>query len=154
MKSYQETAFIDRKHFSQRGSIFLLPYHKLHWNSTIHTNGCTKSLVKNSKHTTTMVSRLPLWQHGFGKLAHPAPGSHFRRVCPRVGLKGLTFFYCVAKKKIFTKLNDLFYFYLPPHPLLTPPKQWYRASPHASQPAHILSIIPFVADACFWLVVV
>jgi hypothetical protein len=58
------------------------------------------SLVKNPKHTTTMVSRLPLWQHGFGKSAHPAPWSHFGRVHPRVGLKGLKIFYCVAKKKI------------------------------------------------------
>jgi hypothetical protein len=35
------------------------------------------SLVKNPKHTTTMLSRLPLWRHGFGKLAHPTPGSCF-----------------------------------------------------------------------------
>jgi hypothetical protein len=66
------------------------------------------SFVKNPKHTTTMVSPLPLWQHGFGKSAHPTPKSCFGRVRPRAGLKGLVLFYCVAKKKIITKLNDLF----------------------------------------------
>jgi hypothetical protein len=54
---------------------------------------------KHPKHTTIMVSRLPLWQHGFGKLAHPTPGSCFGRLCLRAGLKSLASFYCVAKKK-------------------------------------------------------
>jgi len=80
--------------------IFFITIHKLHWNSTKHTNGCTTSLVKNPKHTTAMVSRLPLWQLGFGKLAHPTPGSCFGKVHPRAGLKGLVLFYCVAEKKI------------------------------------------------------
>jgi hypothetical protein len=47
-----------------------------------------------------MVSRLPLWQHGYGELAHPTPGSCFGRVCSRVGLKVLALFYCMAEKKI------------------------------------------------------
>ncbi len=127
--------FIDRKHFSQHGNFFLVPFisyigivqnipmdvrwasskiqntppqwwdgtiffitdHKLRCNSTKYTNGCTTNLVKNPKHTTTMVSRLPLWQHGFGESAHPTPGSCFGRVCPGAGLKGLVLFYCVAK---------------------------------------------------------
>jgi hypothetical protein len=63
---------------------------------------------KHPKHTTTMVSHLPLWQHGFGKSAHPTPRSCFRRVCLRAGLKGLASFYCMAEKKIIIKLNDLF----------------------------------------------
>ncbi len=78
---------------------FFITVHKLRWNTTKHTNGCTTSLVKNPKHTTTMVSHLPLWQHGFGKSAYPTPESCFRRVCPRAGLKGLLLFYCVAEKK-------------------------------------------------------
>jgi hypothetical protein len=57
------------------------------------------SLVKNSKHTTTMVSRLPLWRHGFGASAHPTPESCFGRVCSRAGLNGLVLFYFVAEKK-------------------------------------------------------
>jgi hypothetical protein len=52
------------------------------------------------KHTTTMVSRLPLWQHGFGELAHPSPGSCFGRGCSMAELKGLASFYCVAENKI------------------------------------------------------
>jgi hypothetical protein len=63
---------------------------------------------KHPKHTTTMVSRLLLWQHGFGNSAHPIPGSCIGRVCLRAGLKGLALFYCFAKKKIIIKLNDLF----------------------------------------------
>jgi hypothetical protein len=51
---------------------------------------------KHPKHTTTMVSHLPLWQHCF---AYPIPRSCFGRVCSRVGLKGLASFYCMAKKK-------------------------------------------------------
>jgi hypothetical protein len=54
---------------------------------------------KNPKHTTAMVSRLLLWQHGFGESAHLTARSCFGRVRSRAGLKGLASFYCVAEKK-------------------------------------------------------
>jgi hypothetical protein len=71
-----------------------------------------------------MVSRLPLWQHGFGKSAHPTPGSCFERVRSRVGLKGLALFYCMAEK-----------------------------NPHILPQSRLFYDDPLTADTNFWLVV-
>ena len=57
------------------------------------------------------------------------------------------------RKKLICKLDNFILVFIC-LPTLLPPKQWYCASPRASGPAHILSILSSVADACLWLVVV
>ncbi len=57
------------------------------------------------------------------------------------------------RKKIICKLDNFILEFIC-LPTLLPPKQWYCASPRASRQVHILSILSYVADACFWLVVV
>jgi hypothetical protein len=57
------------------------------------------------------------------------------------------------RKKLICKLDDFILVFIR-LPTLSPPRQWYCASPRAYRPAHILSILSSVADACFWLVVV
>ncbi len=57
------------------------------------------------------------------------------------------------RKKLICKL-DIFILVFICLPTLLPSKQWYCASPRASQLAHILSILSSIADACFWLVIV
>ncbi len=100
-----------------------------------------------------MASQLPLRRHGFGESIHPTPGSLFGRGWLRSRWKEFTQTNYRAEKKIICKLDDFILVFIC-LPTLLPPKQWYCASPRASQLAHILSILSSVSDACFWLVVV
>ena len=57
------------------------------------------------------------------------------------------------RKKLITKLNILFYF-ITPYPTYNAPKMMTLRFPHESCLLHIPSMLPSVAAACFWLVVV
>ncbi len=57
------------------------------------------------------------------------------------------------RKKLITKLNNLFYVFTP-YPTYNAPKMMASCFPHASHSSNIPSMLPSVTVACFWLVVV
>jgi hypothetical protein len=81
----------------------------------------------------------------------PPPGAYLEGVGWGRGEKKLLKLIIGRRKKLICKLDDFILVFIR-LPTLLPPKQWYCASPRASRPAHILSILSSIADACFWLV--
>jgi hypothetical protein len=84
----------------------------------------------------------------------PPPGAYSEEVGWGRGERNLLKLIIGQRNKLFCKLDNFFILVFICLPTLLPPKQWYCASPRASWPAHIHSILSSIPDACFWLVVV
>ncbi len=95
----------------------------------------------------------PVQRHGFLHFQPPPPGSLWGRGWPRVAWLGFTKWYKPAEKKIVAKLNDFIIVYTS-YSTYNAPKMIVLRFPHASRLSHLPSILPSVAAACFWLVVV
>jgi hypothetical protein len=89
VKSYQETAFIDRKHFSQHGRIFY--YHINQW---MYDEPRQKSKTHHHHGEPFAAMATWLWQIG-----SPRPWELLWKGLSEGGAEGFNIFYCVAKKK-------------------------------------------------------
>ena len=83
----------------------------------------------------------------------PPPGAYLEGGGWGRGERNLLKLIIGRRKKLICKLDNFILVFICLS-TLSPLKQWYCASPRASWPAHIHSILSSIPDACFWLVVV
>jgi hypothetical protein len=95
---------------------------------------------------------LPQQRHGGEESASPTPGSLFGRGWARAMCEGLFNLADRLRKKLVTKLNNLFYVFTS-YSTSNTPKTMELRFPHASRLSHLSSILPSVAVTSFWLVV-
>jgi hypothetical protein len=91
-------------------------------------------------------------RHGCGESASPTPRSLFGRGRARAMCEGLFNSADRPRKKLITKLNNLFYAFTS-YLMSNAPKTMELRFPCASGSSHLPSILTSVAAASFWLVV-
>jgi hypothetical protein len=95
-------------------------------------------LTHHPTNNTTMVSHLPLRQHGLSKSAHPTPGASSEGVIRGRSERILVALIIVRRKKLICKLNNVILVFNI-IPTLSSPKRWIYTPPHAPRWSRHLS---------------